>query len=352
MSKKALLIIGEQKISRLRAHISFCKFVKYARKLSQNNKKLELAVISYRQLFAAQLPSLKAPRIIVVLFFPYQYWNSQIEVYGDGRIYGDLIFGKKFRRFFTNVERRIASCYPDKTVTYLNHPRACYLDRDKQASKTLLKAKAIPTPRSFKASSFSDIRRLLEKNLTVYIKPRFGSMGKGITFASKEGVISNFISRRGRPASRPSDFNWRFVQVRKPSGFINRLLKKGFICEQAVPPLLFKGRRFDFRVYVIFGRVVYLYAKSSPETFLVTNWSQGGRIDKKKRILSTIPRHNINRIKRLAQEAAQALRLNFAGIDIIFSRDFKQAYVLEGNAFPGYEKGFDLIKCLATRLVK
>ena len=102
----------------------------------------------------------------------------------------------------------------------------------------------------------------------------------------------------------------------------------------------------------MFGKAVYLYAKSSPAEYYVTNWSQGGRIDKRKTILRTIPQKNISRLKQMATKATRALGLNFAGIDIIFSQDFKKAYVLEGNAFPGYEKGFDLMKCLWQYLVK
>ena len=100
------------------------------------------------------------------------------------------------------------------------------------------------------------------------------------------------------------------------------------------------------------GRVVYLYAKSTPAQFRVTNWSQGGKIDKRKTILSTLPAEKIAHLERLAKKAARTLGLNFAGIDIIFSKDLKSAYVLEGNAFPGYEKGFDLMKCLVASLAR
>jgi glutathione synthase/RimK-type ligase-like ATP-grasp enzyme len=120
----------------------------------------------------------------------------------------------------------------------------------------------------------------------------------------------------------------------------------------AIDSAVFKERRFDFRVYVMFGKVVYLYAKSSPVESYVTNWSQGGRIDKKKKILKALPKEKVTRIKKLAKRAARALGLNFAGIDIICSQDLKSAYVLEGNAFPGYEKGFDLMKCLLNRIIK
>ncbi|GAG61865.1 unnamed protein product, partial [marine sediment metagenome] len=89
-----------------------------------------------------------------------------------------------------------------------------------------------------------------------------------------------------------------------------------------------------------------------PAQSYITNWAQGGKIDKREIILKTLPKEKITLLKRTAERAAQVLGLNFAGIDIIFSKGLKSAYVLEGNAFPGYEKGFDLMKCLLDSLLK
>ncbi|MFC1699298.1 RimK family alpha-L-glutamate ligase [Candidatus Omnitrophota bacterium] len=348
MSPKALLIIGEDQIAENRPYVSFGRFVKYARRLQK--KGLELNIINYNQLLAGQVPRFTAARIRVVLFFPYQYWNHQIEIYPDDRVYGDLRFGQEFKVFFRRVRRALERYYPGKKIKYLNPPQACYLDRDKQATKDLLTKHAVPTPRSFKVSSLQDIQRLLDRGISLFLKPRFGSMGKGITYIDRENVISNFLFRKGRLISRQTDFNWRFNKIKDRENFLSRLLQRGFICEQAIPLPTFKGRRFDFRVYVMFGKVVYLYAKSSEE--MVTNWSQGGRIDKRRAILKAFPKSKVNLAKKLARQATQSMGLNFAGIDVIFSQDLKSAYVLEGNAFPGFEKGFDLMKCLASSLTK
>ncbi len=343
--KKVLLVIGDEKINRIKTNPSLIKFVQYAKKLESKGR-IELKVINYAQLLSGKVPQIEAPGILVVPFFPYKYWNRNIEVYPDDRIYGDEKFGREFKIFFKKVERAIAEYYKGKRIKYLNSPQACFLDRDKKASKALLRKGDIPAPRTFSASSFADIQKLLKKGVNLYIKPRFGALGKGITYVDREGVVSNFLLRKGKVISRAYEYNWPFARVKEKEILLNILLKRGFICEEAIAPAIFKKRRFDFRVYVIFGKVVYLYGKSSPAEFCVTNWSQGGRIDRRNKILKALPKQKITQLKSLAKKAAALLGLNFAGIDIIFSQDLKNAYVLEGNAFPGYEKGFDLMKCL------
>lgn len=349
--KKALLVIGDKKTNRRRINHSFVKFVKYARKLKES-RAFELKVINYAQLLSGSAPAIEAAEILVVFFFPYKYWNSNIEIYPDARIYGDKKFGREFKIFFRKVQRTIGRYYGPSRIKYLNSPKAICLDRDKRASKDLLQRRKISAPRLLRAYSFDDIQKLINKGLSLYIKPGFGALGKGITYVDRQGVISNFLFHKSKIVSRIHKSKWKFAGIKEKERFLSKLLKKGFICEEAIESAVFRGRRFDFRIYVIFGNVVYLYAKSSPAEFYVTNWSQGGRIDKKKKILNALPEGKIDFLKKLAKRAARALGLNFTGIDIIFSKDLKSAYVLEGNAFPGYEKGFDLMKCLLDFLLK
>lgn len=349
--KKALLIIGDKKINIIRANHSFVNFIKYAQKLKDKGG-LELCVISYTQLLSGKVPTIDASKILVVFFFPYKYWNRNIEIYPDDRIYGDKKFGQEFKVFFKKVKKAIDKHYGLRQIEYLNPPAACCLDRDKKASKDLLRKNKVPTPRAFGVSTFEGIQRLVNKGVSLYIKPRFGAMGKGITYIDRGGVISNFPFRKGKIVNRSGDYNWRFAWIKNEKTFLNKLLRKDFICEEAIEPATLRGRRFDFRIYVVFGKVVYLYAKSTKASSYLTNWSQGGKIDKKKRILKTLTKEEKALLKKLARKASRVLGLNFAGIDIIFSKGMKNAYVLEGNAFPGYEKGFDLMKCLFRSLVK
>ncbi|MBN3039370.1 MAG: hypothetical protein JW869_08155 [Candidatus Omnitrophica bacterium] len=349
--KKALLVIGDKNIARHRPYVSFRKFVEYAQKL-QRKKGFELKIVGYSQLFSGKAPRIKSAAIKVILFFPYKYWNKNIERYRDGRIYGEKSFGREFKAYLRKVKKSVAGSYRGKRIEYLNHPEVCCIDRDKKATKDILSKNEVMTPRTFKVGTFDHLQKLIDRGINLYIKPRFGAMGKGITYIDKQKVISNFLFRKGEVVSRSRDFNWRTVHIKDKEKFLNRLLSRGFICEEAITPPTIRERRFDFRVYVMFGKVVYLYAKSSPKGSLVTNWSQGGRIDKYKTILKKLDKKKLMRLKKLAVKAARTLGLNFAGIDIIFSKDFKKAYVLEGNAFPGYEKGFNLMKCLLESVVE
>lgn len=352
MLKKTLLIIGDKEIAPNRPYVSFSRFLRHVRKLKGKSKDVEFKVISYDQLLEKQIPEISSLSVKVIFFFPYQYWDRHIETYQNGKVYGDKDFGGQFKLFFKKVKKIIEESYKTKKIEYLINPKLCYLDRDKQASKDILAKSAVSTPRTFKVSSFKAVQKILDQGLNLYIKPRFGAMGKGITYLNKNETISNFLFRKGEVISRLSDFNWPFKRIKDRESFINRLLDRGFICEEAIAPAIFQGRRFDFRVYVLFGKVVYYYAKSSKAGTCVTNWSQGGRIDKKKIILNEFPKQKIVMLKKLAKQAVSTLGLNFAGVDIIFSEDLEKAYVLEGNAFPGYEKGFDLMKSLAEKVCR
>ena len=116
-----------------------------------------------------------------MLFFHFLHCNKNIEVYDkDSRVYGDTSFGRDFERFFQKLEKVISKEYHDKKIEYANPPKASVLDRDKEECKNFFKKHALPTPKSYDVKTLKDIRRLLDRGIALYIKPRFGSMGKGI----------------------------------------------------------------------------------------------------------------------------------------------------------------------------
>ena len=92
--------------------------------------------------------------------------------------------------------------------------------------------------------------------------------------------------------------------------------------------------------------------RSTPAVSLVTNWSQGGKIEQKREFSKYIPESKLRKVKSLARKVARNLSMNYAGIDVIFSKDYKKMYVLEAHSFPGYEKGFDLMDSLAKTILK
>ena len=42
------------------------------------------------------------------------------------------------------------------------------------------------------------------------------------------------------------------------------MILKGFIFEEAIDPPIHKGRRSDFRVYCVYGKIPYYYVRSTP----------------------------------------------------------------------------------------
>ncbi len=350
--KNPLLVIGDSKINRRNPALSFKLFIKHIERLS---KKTDIYIIDYEDVLTNNLPEISSPVLNIALFFPYKYWNKKIEVYKkDSRIYGDKKFGLEYKKFFEKVEKIINKKYRDKKIQYVNPPKSSVVERDKKESKKLFRKKGIPTPKTFIAKHPGDIRQFIAKGTSLYIKPRFGAFGKGVTYVNKDLMITNFLFRNGKIKSRRYDYNWRFSKIkdRDRNRFLKILLSRGCICEEAIEPAVFNGRRFDFRVYCIYGKVVYYYIRSIQVASPITNWSQGGRIEKKKGFAKHVSQDKIKRVKSLARQVARELRLNYTGVDILLSKDFKKFYVLEAHSFPGYEKGFDLMGYLLKEILK
>ena len=179
-------------------------------------------------------------------------------------------------------------------------------------------------------------------------------MGKGITYLSNGLLITNFLLRKGKIISHPYDYHWRFHEIKDSDKdtFLKILLSRGFIFEEAIDSPVYKGRRSDFRVYCVYGTISYYYVRTTPVVSLVTNWSQGGKIEHKGKFSKYIAHSKLERVKFLARKVAKELKLNYAGVDIIFSKDYKKIYVLEAHSFSGYEKGFNLMGNLAKEILK
>ncbi|MCK5013590.1 MAG: hypothetical protein KAS66_07205 [Candidatus Omnitrophica bacterium] len=353
--KKALLVIGERKVIKGRSVDPSCNaFIRHLN--GRADQDAEIKIVKYKDVLANNLPKIKNSHLIIVLFFPFQHWNKNIEVYNkDSRVYGDKTFGRDFERFFQTAESIIVRKYHDKKIEYVNPPKASVLDRDKEACKSFFRKHSLPTPKSYNVKSLKDIQRLLGRGISLYIKPRFGSMGKGISYLSNGLLTTNFLFQKGKVISHPYDYNWRFHEITKQADknkFLKTMILKGFIFEEAIDPPINKGRRSDFRVYCVYGKIPYYYVRSTPAVSLITNWSQGGKIEQKRKFSQYIPETKLKKVKSLAQKVAKDLELNYAGVDVIFSKDYKKIYVLEAHSFPGYEKGFDLMNDLARKILK
>ncbi len=345
---KTLIVIGDPMMSLKRFEPSLDRFMGCRQLL--NRRGIRMIFITYDDAFCGRLPDVITKKVDVLLFFPYNYWNDHIERYDrDSRIYGDTSFGSDFKDYLKGIARIIRSRYAGKSLSFINSPDACINDRDKLKTSVILRRAGIKSPEIFKVCDAAGFRKLLRAQGALYVKPRYGAMGKGITYANLSGVYTNFHLKSKKIAHRMYDYNWRPVRVpdRHCDAFIETLISRGFIFQKAVEPLVFKRRKFDIRVYAVFKNTPYLYAKSAPEKSFITNWSQGGRIEKKAFLNSALSEAETENIKSMSIKAAKAIGLSFAGIDIIIDRHTRVINVLEIQSFPGYERGFDLMKSLA-----
>ena len=349
--RKILLVIGDPMMNDTRFEPSLNRFMTYKEKL--NKRGIGVIFITYDDVVSKRLPNISTKRLDVMLFFPYNHWNEEIEIYGkDARVYGDAAFGKDYTDYMLKIDKIVKRRYRDKNLTFVNPPSACVIDRDKKETFLALTKNKIETPKIYNVKKVSDIDKLINNGSTIYIKPRFGAMGKGITYVNSKGVYTNFLYKNSKIVNRLYDYNWRPVKIaeKNRNNFLKLLLNEGFIFQEAVNTPIVEDRKFDIRVYVAYGKVPYFYAKSAPVKSFITNWSQGGRIEKKAFLNKALSKSDIEKVKSVAIKAAKVIDLKFAGVDVIIDRDTKKTYVLEIQSFPGYERGYTLMKHLANTI--
>jgi glutathione synthase/RimK-type ligase-like ATP-grasp enzyme len=327
---KTLLAVGE-----LRDWDSYKKFYRNRRHFSKCGFKFKS--LDYADILKNKLPKVNTGELIVFFFFPFTFWDTKIETKSYKGVYGNVSFYDKFKDFWNNVFDKINETYSDKKISYVNHPSGISLDRDKEATKRLLESHGVTVPKPYFTRDFDKIMDLLDQGKKLFVKVRYGSMGKGITYLEKDRWETNFRFRNGKIVSKKSDYGWTFIDVTNKKRFLRELLKQDIVIEEAINPWLLKGRKFDLRLYVCFGKVIYVYPRSNDTTSVTTNISQGATGEGKE-FLHSIPEKIIKEAEKSAILAAKAMNLNFAGVDIMPNIDCKGVTVIEVNTFPGFPK--------------
>ncbi|MBL7198093.1 MAG: hypothetical protein ISS47_08330 [Candidatus Omnitrophica bacterium] len=328
---------------------SFMKFHHHHELLNKYN--IDYVYISYKALLKNKVPQITTRNIIIFLFFPFDYWNKKIEPKRYKGIYANKSFYEKFVHFFNSVEESIRRNFKNKQVFFINSPTLSCNYRDKLLVKEIIANSGIPTPRFFKDIDLNTIYDYLNRDKSFFLKVRYGSMGKGITYLSKSNWQTNFTFRSNRILSHKSDYGWTFKNVTGNEAFLKKLLMTDIYTEETIDFMSSAKRKFDLRIYVFFNRVVFIYPRSNDCKKITTNISQGGK-GHSARFLNKIPPHLIASAQKIALKTARTLGLNFAGVDISIDKNLKDIFVFEVNIFPGFPKKriFDLGKHLITQI--
>ncbi len=315
-------------------------------------KGFDYVKISYKQLMEGRFPAIKTKKVIIFLFFPFYYWNRYIEHKHYKGVYGNLGFFKKFIRFCERLDRIIRKALSDKEIFFINNPLSSALYRDKIAVKKKLTKAGVTNPKLYNPMHIKELQDRLVKGHNFFLKPRCGSMGKGITFLSWPEWQTNFLFKKGKIISKKSDKGWKFRSITGNTRFLRQLLSKDIFIEEAVDMLVLDKKKLDLRVYTFFKKSFYVYPRKNHPDKVTTNISQGGKGDPA--LVEILPKHLLAKAKKIAEKTSRVLGFDLAGVDVVLDRNLKDVYIVDVNAFPGFpkRKTFNVTRYIIKELIR
>jgi len=185
----------------------------------------------------------------------------------------------------------------DRGIRVVNSPRAIERSVDKFYTSALLRDAGLPTPETVVCEDFSTAMSAIRAMGDVVVKPIFGSMGHGLVRISDPDVA------------------FRVLRPLEQAGAV-------FYVQRAID-----HGGSDVRAFVVGGRVIGAIERRAADGDWRTNVSRGGSAH----AIDLCDRH-----RQFAIAAAQAVGADYAGIDLLPTRD-GAVYVLEVNGIPGWQ---------------
>jgi glutathione synthase/RimK-type ligase-like ATP-grasp enzyme len=314
---------------------SFNRFREQLQK--HHSRKMNWLTATYNILEKNKLPLIESDTIIIYLFFPFTYWDKYIEKEGYKGVYGNVEFYNKFRSFWSEIHRTLKKVYRGKKIRFINHPLKIAIDRDKEFTKTILSENKINIPIPYYTRIYRDILKLVNmENKKLFLKVRYGSMGKGITYLEKGNWKTNFRFKDGKIVNPRSDYSWKFVDITDNVEFLKELLTKDIVIEEAIDTYKLDDIIFDLRLYMFYDELLYIFPRTNKKDAITANISQGGQ-GRSTQFLKRFPKSVIDKVVSSGTRTIQAMDVNFAGVDVMISKDLG-VYVIELNTFPGFPK--------------
>ena len=225
---------------------------------------------------------------------------------------------------FEQVTKRLGVLHAlrELGVPVYNDARAIERSVDKSMTSLLLHAAHVPTPPTWATESFAEAQRIVTRESAaghaLVVKPLFGSQGKGL---QRVGFVEGV--HRPLPAL---DAGLAYLQ-------------------RFIEPVSTLGTPgFDWRVLVIGGRAVSAMRRISEHW--VHNVAQGARCE---------AAALTSELASVAERAAQALDMDYAGVDLMPSAHGAPIQVIEVNgvaAWQGLQRvsGFNIARAIVADL--
>jgi len=225
---------------------------------------------------------------------------------------------------FEQVTKRLTVLHMlrDLGVPVYNDARAIERSVDKAMTSLRLHAAGLKTPPTWVTESPATARRIVMRESAaghaVVVKPLFGSQGKGL---QRVGLVDGTLL---------------------PLTTLDASCGGLFYLQRYIAPVEQPG--FDWRVLVVGGRAVAAMRRVSEHW--IHNLAQGAR---------SLPAPLTPALASLAERAAQALEMDYAGVDLMPGPAPNEIQVVEVNgvaAWQGLQRvtGFNIARCIVDDL--